>query len=206
PAPEKAATGPGDRRVPPSPGPTDTTRPPAAVPEEGTVATSAPPSAATVAEAPDQATISNRNLELELESPAPYPDADAYATAHEALLTELDQHEQWLALTPAAAEAAATLADTGDLGIPGLAALLALQAALGEGPDEDGQRTHLAQRLGHHIRCAQMTMAKIYFARAARTSSTDLLRDLYEWAAEGQFLAFSQPTTDGELELGQYLP
>ncbi|MCQ1577083.1 toprim domain-containing protein [Streptomyces parvus] len=203
-APEKAATGPGDRRVPPSPGPTDTTRPPAAVPEEGTVATSAPPSAATVAEAPDQATISNRNLELE--SPAPYPDADAYATAHEALLTELDQHEQWLALTPAAAEAAATLADTGDLGIPGLAALLALQAALGEGPDEDGQRTHLAQRLGHHIRCAQMTMAKIYFARAARTSSTDLLRDLYEWAAEGQFLAFSQPTTDGELELGQYLP
>src|SRR5690606_14570793 len=68
------------------------------------------------------------------------------------------------------------------------------------------QRTHLAQRLGHHIRCAQMTMAKIYFARAARTSSTDLLRDLYEWAAEGQFLAFSQPTTDGELELGQYLP
>ncbi len=204
PASEGAAAGPGDRRVPPSPGPTDTTRPPAAVPEEGTVATSAPPSAAAVAEAPDQATISNRNLELEV--PAPYPDADAYATAHEALLTELDQHEQWLALTPAAAEAAATLADTGDLGIPGLAALLALQAALGEGPDEDGQRTHLAQRLGHHIRCAQMTMAKIYFVRAARTSSTDLLRALYEWAAEGQFLTFSQPTADGELELGQYLP
>ncbi|MFI9772179.1 toprim domain-containing protein [Streptomyces sp. NPDC052415] len=204
PAQEMAAAGPGDRWVPPSPGPTDTTRPPAAVPEEGTVATSAPPSAAAVAIAPDQAAISNRQLELE--SPAPYPDADAYATAHEALLTELDQHEQWLALTPAAAEAAAILADTGDLGIPGLAALLALQAALGEGPDEDGQHTPLAQRLGHHIRCAQMTMAKIYFVRAARTSSTDLLRDLYEWAAEGQFLALSQRTADGELELGQYLP
>ncbi|MET9106678.1 hypothetical protein ABZX29_08840, partial [Streptomyces zhihengii] len=202
--PEADAAGPGNRRVPPLSGPTGTTLPPAASPEEGTVATSAPRSTAAVAEAPDQATIGNRHLELE--STAPYPDADAYVTAHEALLTELDQHEQWLALTPAAAEAAATLADTGDLDIPGLAALLALQAALGEGPDEGGKRTHLAQRLVHHIRCAQMTMAKTYFDWAARTSSTDLLRDLYGRAAEGQFLAFGQPTADGMLELGQYLP
>jgi hypothetical protein len=179
---------------------------PAAVREEATVATSAPPSAASAEEpdAPNQ-TIS-RAPQLDPETAAPYPDAAAYAAAHEALLTELDQHEQWLALTPAAAEAATTLADTGNLGIPGLAALLALQAALGEGTDEDGQRAHLAQRLGHHIRCGQMTMAKIFFARAARTSSTDVLRDLYERAVEGQFLAFGQQTEDGWLELGQYIP
>ncbi|MFJ9580782.1 hypothetical protein ACIRQF_30880 [Streptomyces sp. NPDC101191] len=179
---------------------------PAAVREEGTVATSAPPSAVPAEEpaAPNQ--TSSRDPQFAPETAAPYPDAAAYAAAHEALLAELDQHEQWLALTPAAAEAAATLADTGDLGIPGLTALLALQAALGEGQDEDGHRAHLAQRLGHHIQCGQMTMAKIFFARAARTSSTDLLRDLYERAVEGQFLAFGQQTEDGPMELGQYIP
>ncbi|MFI6277934.1 DNA translocase FtsK [Streptomyces sp. NPDC050988] len=179
---------------------------PADVREEGTVATSAPPSAASAEEpaAPNQ-TIP-RAPQLAPETAAPYPDAGAYAAAHEALLAELDQHEQWLVLTPVAAEAATTLADTGDLGVPGLAALLALQAALGESPDEDGRRAHLAQRLGHHLRCGQMTMAKIFFARAARTSSTDVLRDLYERAAEGRFLAFGQQTEDGRLELGQYIP
>ncbi|MET7487029.1 hypothetical protein [Streptomyces sp. NPDC005538] len=179
---------------------------PAAVREEGTVATSAPPSAAPAEEpaAPNQ--TNPRAPQLDPETAAPYPDAAAYTAAHEALLAELDRHEQWLALTPAAAEAATTLADTGDLGIPGLTALLTLQDALGEGTDEDSQRAHLAQLLAHHIRCAQMTMAKIIFARAARASSTDVLRDLYERAAEGQFLAFGQQTEDGWLELGQYIP
>ncbi|MFF7953718.1 hypothetical protein [Streptomyces griseorubiginosus] len=179
---------------------------PAAVREEGTVATSAPPSAVPAEEPGAANQTSSRAPQSAPETAAPYPDAAAYAAVHEALLAELDQHEEWLALTPAAAEAATTLADTGDLGLPGLTALLTLQAALGEGSDENGQRAHLAQRLGHHIQCGQMTMAKIFFARAARTSSTDLLRDLYERAVEGQFLAFGQQTEDGPMELGQYIP
>ncbi|MER5372667.1 hypothetical protein [Streptomyces sp. NPDC002553] len=201
-----ASTRSGDGPVPAPPGPKAPPRPPAAVHEERTMATSAPPGAAAVQEpaSPDETTA--RETPMDPESPAPYPDPAAYTAAHQALLTELDQHEQWLALTPAAAEAATTLADTVDLGIPGLAALLALQAALGQGPDEDSQRTHLAQRLGHHIQCGQMTMAKIFFARAARANSTDLLRDLYERAVEGQFLAFDQQTEDGRMELGQYIP
>ncbi|MEU7028969.1 toprim domain-containing protein [Streptomyces sp. NPDC046275] len=178
----------------------------AAVREEGTVATSTPPSAAS----PEEAAIPGRTRTPETQSdlgaPAPYPDAAAYTAAHEALLTELGQHEQWLAHTPAAAEAATILADSRDLGSPGLAALLALQGALDQGLDEDGQREQLAQRLNHHIRCGQMNMAKIFFAQAARTSSTDVLRHLYERAAEGQFLALGQQTEDGWLQLGQYLP
>ncbi|MEU5193573.1 toprim domain-containing protein [Streptomyces scabiei] len=204
---EVAAAARGDRQQ--SATPESEIRPqprPSVAHEEGTVATSAPPSAAPAEEpaAPNQ--ISSQTSQFAPDAAAPYPDPAAYAAAHEALLTQLDQHEQWLALTPAAAEAATTLADTGGLGIPGLTALLALQAALGEGTDEDGQRAHLAQRLGHHILRGQMTMAKIFFARAARTSSTDLLRELYERAAEGQFLAFGEQTEGGWLELGQYLP
>ncbi|MFF2205649.1 toprim domain-containing protein [Streptomyces sp. NPDC058145] len=178
---------------------------PAAVREEGTVVTSISPNAAPVEAAAvfDQSDF--RAAQLHLGAAAPYPDPAAYTAAHEALLRELDQHEQWLARTPSAAEAATTLTATGDLGIPGLTALLALQTAINAGRDEDGQRTHLAQRLGHHIRCGQMTMAKIFFARAALTSSTDPLRNLYEWASNGQFLAFGQQTDDGEMELGQYL-
>ncbi|MFJ5952250.1 hypothetical protein [Streptomyces noursei] len=179
---------------------------PAAAREEGTVATSAPPSAASAEQPAAPSQTGAHAPQLVPGAAAAYPDAAAYAAAHEVLLTELDQHERWLALTPAAAEAATTLADTGGLGIPGLSALLALQAALGEGPDEDGQRAHLAQLLGHHIRRGQMTMAKIFFAQATRTSSTDELRDLYERAVEGQFLAFGQQTGDSRLELGQYIP
>ncbi|WP_440580998.1 toprim domain-containing protein [Streptomyces sp. PT19] len=141
PAPEKAATGPGDRREP-SPGPTDTKLPPAAVPEEGTVATSAPPSAAAVVEALDQATISNRHLELE--SPAPHLEADAYGTAHEALLTELDQQitqqsvgaEDPAEPTPQTAQEATTMAVDPDddtelpvFELPGEAIMSAAEAA-----------------------------------------------------------------------------
>ncbi|MFE5406600.1 toprim domain-containing protein [Streptomyces sp. NPDC056580] len=154
---------------------------------------------------PEEGQNGARAAQLPLGAAAPYPDPAAYTAAHEALLRDLEEHEQWLAGTPAAAEAATTLAATGDLGIPGLTALLALQTAINAGRDEDGQRTHLAQRLGHHIRCGQMTMAKIFFARAALTSSIDLLRNLYGWAGDGQFLAFGQQTEDGEMELGQYL-
>ncbi|MFH0246016.1 toprim domain-containing protein [Streptomyces sp. HK10] len=179
---------------------------PAAVREEGTVATSTSPSTAFPEEAAVPGRTRTRETQSDLGAPAPYPDAAAYTAAHEALLTELDQHEQWLAHTPAAAEAATILADSRDLGSPGLAALLALQAALDQGLDEDGQREQLAQRLNHHIRCGQMNMAKIFFAQVARTSSTDVLRHLYERAAEGQFLALGQQTEDGWLQLGQYLP
>ncbi|MFH8257772.1 toprim domain-containing protein [Streptomyces roseolus] len=178
---------------------------PATVRKESTVATSTPPSAASTTEATVTGRTRTREAQSDLGPPAPYPDAAAYTAAHEALLTELDQHEQWLARTPAAAEAATTLADSRDLGSPGLAALLALQATLAQSLDEDGQREHLAQRLNHHIRCGQMNMARAFFAQAARTSNRDALRHLNERAAEGRFLTLEQQTEDGRLQLGQYL-
>ncbi|MGZ2361517.1 toprim domain-containing protein [Streptomyces sp. 372A] len=174
--------------------------------EEDTVATSAPSSAASAEGTTDrvQTDTGPTPLKLDLGSAAPYPHAAAYFAAHQALLTELDRHEPWQA--PAAAEAATTLAESNDLGIPGLRALLALQKTLSSRPDKDGHRTHLLQRLDHHIRCGQMTMAESYFALARNTSSTDVLSDLRKRAVEGQFLAFRQPAEDGGMELGQYLP
>jgi len=206
PVPEAAATaGPGDRPVPATPGPNGPPRPPAAVREEGTVATSAPPGATTDAEPAAAGQTVSLEDQLDPETAAPYPAAPAYAAAHESLLAELDQHEHWLARTPAAAEAATTLASIGTLGLPGLSALLALQAALAPGTDDGNQRARLAQHLGHHIRCAQLTMAKIFLGKAARTSSTATLGDLHRKAFHGQFIAFVQQTEDGEMELGQYI-
>ncbi|MGW3389553.1 toprim domain-containing protein [Streptomyces cinereoruber] len=203
----EAADGVGDRPLTSAPEAESSPRPRlATVREEGTVATSTPPSTASTAQDASSDRTRTRETQSDLGVPAPYADAAAYTAAHEALLTELDQHEQWLADTPAAAEAATTLADSRDLGSPGLAALHALQAALDQGLDVDGQREQLAQRLNHHIRCGQLNLAKIFFAQAARTSSRDVLRNLYERAAEGQFLSLGQQTEDGWLQLGQYLP
>ncbi|MDF3303260.1 hypothetical protein P3H78_32580, partial [Streptomyces sp. K1PA1] len=172
---------------------------PAAARQEGTVATSAPPnpSAADQPLTPDS--------QEGTEPAAPYPDAAAYTAAHQALLRELDQHEQWLSATPAASRAAASLNDTDTLGIPGLTGLLALQTALGTGSDDGDQRAQLAQQLGHHLHCAQLTLAKIFHGQAARTTDTGKLRDLHQRAFQGQFIAFVQQTEDGEMELGQYI-
>ncbi len=172
---------------------------PAAARQEGTVATSAPPNS-TAAEQP-----LTPDPQGGTETAAPYPDAAAYTAAHQALLRELDQHEQWLSATPAASRAATPLADTDTLGVPGLTDLLALQTALGADTDDGGQREQLARQLGHHIHCAQLTLAKVFQGQAARTTDTAKLRDLHQMAFQGQFIAFVQQTEDGEMELGQYL-
>ncbi|MEU3872699.1 MULTISPECIES: toprim domain-containing protein [Streptomyces] len=172
---------------------------PAAVRQEGTVATSAP-SHSTAAEQP-----LTPDSQSGTETAAPYPDAAAYTAAHQALLQELDQHEQWLSATPAASRAATSLTGTDTLGVSGLTDLLALQAALGTGTDDRGQRAQLARKLGHHIHCAQLTLAKDFHDQAARTTDTDKLRDLYRTAVQGQVIAIIQQTEDGEMELGQYI-
>ncbi|MEU5240935.1 toprim domain-containing protein [Streptomyces lydicus] len=205
PAAEAATAEPGDRpeRATPEHGSSPRPRPPAAVREEGTVATSARPGVAAVEEpaASDQAVP--QEAQWGPESAVPYLDAAAYAAAHEALLSELDQHEGWLAATPAAAEAADALnaADTQSLA---LTALLSLHAANSSTADSD-RRTRLTQRLGHHLRCTQLTVAKDVLARAARITSIDQLRDLHHDAFDGQFIALLLHTEDGEMEVGHYL-
>ncbi|MCX4826425.1 toprim domain-containing protein [Streptomyces sp. NBC_01142] len=203
---DAATVAPGDR--PGSATPESGIRPPrpsAAVREEGTVATSAQPSEAAAVDPAAPGHTESRDTRLDMDAAEPYPDAATYAAAHEALLTELDQHEQWLSRTPAAEEAATTLAGAGALGLPGLTALLALQAALAPGADDGNQRTRLAQQLGHHIRCAQLTMAKFVLGQAGRSNHAPRLRELHKIAFQGEFIAFVQQTEDGEMELGQYL-
>ncbi|MFD7866053.1 toprim domain-containing protein [Streptomyces sp. NPDC059783] len=196
----------GDRPLSSAPEAESSAHPrPATVGEEGIVATITTPGTASSQEAASAGRTGTRETQSDLGAPTPYADAAAYTAAHEALLTELHQHEQWLTDTPAVAEAVTALANTRDLGSPGLAALHVLQAALDEGVEVDGRLEQLAQRLNHHIRCGQMHMANFFFAQAADTSSRELLRSLYERAAEGQFLTLGQQTDDGWLELGQYL-
>ncbi|MFI1700332.1 hypothetical protein ACH419_30720 [Streptomyces bobili] len=180
-------------------------RPPAAVREERTVATSAPPSAAAAEQrtAPEHTTALGGPLDQD--SAAPYPDAVAYAAAHEALLTELGQHGQWLVRTPAAKEAATTLTATGTLGLLRLTALFALQDALAQGTDARDQRTRLTQQLGQHVRCVQLTIAKSVLDRAERSTSAERLIELQQIAFQGRFIAFRQQTENGEMELGHYI-
>lgn len=177
--------------------------PPAAAREEGTVATSKQPSAA-AAEKPLVAPgPTGPKEQTPLVPVTAYADPAAYAAGHEALLAELDQHERWLTDTPSAEGAAATLADDNTLGPEGLTALLALQSTLTPAAGE--QRRHLVQQLGHHIQCAQLTMAKRFFGQAARSTHTDQLRELHRMAFQGGFITFRDQTDDGEMELGQYL-
>ncbi|MGC5263966.1 toprim domain-containing protein [Streptomyces cyaneofuscatus] len=202
PVPESGATaGSDDRPVPAAPGPNGPPRPPAAVREESTVATNAPPSAAPAEKtASDPSAPPAAQSQSAPQTAAPYANAAAYAVAHEALMAELDQVEQWLGRTPVAAEAAASLVSTGTLGLPGLTALLDLQSAL-----TPGAGASLAEHLSHHIRCSQLTMAKVFFGRAAHASSKEALRNLYEQARQGKFLDLAQQTQDGEMELGHFL-
>ncbi|MFD7954369.1 toprim domain-containing protein [Streptomyces ardesiacus] len=172
---------------------------PAAARQEGTVATSAP----TNSSAAEQPLAPDPNAGTE--TAAPYPDTAAYTAAHQALLRELDQHEQWLSDTPAASRAATPLTDTDTLGVPGLTDLLALQAVLAADTDDTGERAQLARQLGHHIQSAQLTLAKIFHGQAARTTDTEKLRELHRTAVQGQFIAFLQQTENGEMELGQYI-
>ncbi|WP_225638169.1 toprim domain-containing protein [Streptomyces solaniscabiei] len=187
------------------PGDSPPENPPAAVHKEGTVATSTPSSAAAAGEtvaAPDPNGMAEPAA---LESATAYADEAAYAAGHEALLTELGQHEQWLTDTPEAAAAADILAADSALGPEGLTALLTLQRALTSTGHESGQRPRLVQRLGHHIRCAQLAESRRAFDQAARSSHTDQLRDLYQMALQGGFITFREQTQDGEMELGRYL-
>ncbi|MGW3929616.1 toprim domain-containing protein, partial [Streptomyces microflavus] len=201
PVPESGATaGSDDRPVPVAPGPTGPPRPPAAVREESTVATNAPPSAAPAEKLASDPSTPLAAQTQSAQTAAPYANAAAYAVAHEALMAELDQVEQWLGRTPAAAEAAASLVNTGTLGLPGLTALLDLQSAL-----TPGAGASLAEHLSHHIRCSQLTMAKVFFGRAAHANSKEALRNLYEQARQGKFLDLAQQTQDGEMELGHFL-
>ncbi|MFE9250722.1 toprim domain-containing protein [Streptomyces sp. NPDC007088] len=182
------------------------TSPPAVVREEGTVATSPPPSAAATEKsvAPVPAGPKEQPT-LEPATATAYADAAAYAIGHEALLAELDQHERWLAQTPAAAQAAAILVEDSTLGPESLTALLTLQRALTARADQADQRPRLVQHLGHHIQCVQLLLAKRVFGQAARSTHTDRLRELYEMAFHGGFIAFREATELGELELGEYL-
>ncbi|MCZ1012128.1 toprim domain-containing protein [Streptomyces lydicus] len=203
---EAATTVPGDRseRAVPELEASPLPHPPAAEAlEEGTVAISTPSNVTEEPTAPRQNTP--RDAQLALETAAPYPDAAAYATAHEALLRELDRHESWLARTPVAAAAANALAGDRTLGPPGLTALLALQDTLASGPDDGMQRADLGQRLSRHVRCAQLAMAKDVLGDAARSTRSEKLRELHHIAFRGQFIAFVQQTEDGEMELGQYI-
>ncbi|MEV4871498.1 toprim domain-containing protein [Streptomyces syringium] len=198
----EAAAAPGDQLV------RATLRPglrPQLRPGAGQGEGTAPPGVVAAEEptAPDQTT--SRDPRLSPEAPEPYRDAAAYAAAHEALLTELDQHQRWLARTPAAEKAAITLTGADTLGLPGLNALLALRAPLALDTDGGNQRTRLVQQLSHHIRCAQLTMAKLVLGQAAHSTDTEQLRELHRVASQGQFIAFVQQTEDGEMELGHYL-
>ncbi|MFF3957438.1 hypothetical protein ACFYY1_30130 [Streptomyces sp. NPDC001890] len=206
PVPDVTATAePGDRPVPATPGPNGPPRPPAAQREESTVATNAPPSAASPKEPSSPGQPASGAVPFAWQTAAPYSNAVAYTAAHKALMTELDQHEQWLAHTPAAAAAAASLDSTRTLGIPGLTALLALQSALPPAAGSGSRLTGLANLLGHHVRCAQLSLAKAYFGQAGRASNKKALRRLYEGAREGRFLDLTHQTQAGEMELGHYL-
>ncbi|MFF9157642.1 toprim domain-containing protein [Streptomyces sp. NPDC014846] len=180
-------------------------RPPAAVREEGTVATSTPPSTAAAEDPVAAGSTGPKDQAAALDPATAYPDAAAYAAGHEALLAELGQQEQWLVRSPAAAAAATALVDGNTLGPSGLTALLVLQAALTPTTDHANRRTHLEQRLDHHILCAQLTMAKAFFAQATRSEHREQLRELHQMACDGRFIAVRQLTEDGEMELGQYL-
>ncbi|MCX4681589.1 toprim domain-containing protein [Streptomyces sp. NBC_01433] len=204
PVPEATTAASSSPPGPASPGPTGPSRSPATAREESPMATNGPSNQAPANTATSSGQTAVRPQQSASEAAA-YADAAAYTTAHEALLTELDQHELWLAHTPAAAAAAASLDNTRTLGIPGLTALLALQRALPPVAGDRTQLTGLTQLLGHHIRCAQLSLAKAFFGQAARASSKDALRRLYDGAREGRFLDLSQQTQDGEMELGHYL-
>ncbi|MFD6329198.1 hypothetical protein ACFWGI_06415 [Streptomyces niveus] len=187
---------PADSRIIPPPAP-------AAVREEGTVATSTPTSGAATAKPPVIPSSTKPSDQPPLQPATAYPDAAAYAAGHEELLAELDQHEPWLADTPAAAEAAATLTGDSTPGPEILTALLALQKTLP--PAEAEQRPHLVEQLGLHVLRTQLAMTQRFFDQAAHSTHTDELRKLHRMAFQGGFIAFHSQTEKGELELGQYL-
>lgn len=203
---EKATAMPvdGPETTPADPGSVPSPEPPAAVREEDTVVTSTPP-ATTAADKPTAATQAGPEDQPPLGPAAAFADDAAYAVGHEALLAELAQNDRWLAQTPAAAQAAASLAQDNTLGPETLTALLALQQALTTTADQTPKTPHLAPRLAHHLTCSQLTMSKSLFSQAARTSTADGLRRLHRTAFEGGFITFREQTEAGELELGRYL-
>ncbi|MER5615436.1 toprim domain-containing protein [Streptomyces sp. NPDC002215] len=205
PVPETTTAASSGPPAPASPGPIGPSRPPAAAREEFPMATNGPSSQAPADQAASSGQAAVRPQQFVSQAAEPYANAAAYTATHEALLTELDQHEQWLARTPAAAAAAAYLDSTRTLGIPGLTALLALQSALPPAAGDGTQPNGLAHLLGHHVRCAQLSLAKDFFGQAGRASNKVALRRLYEGARDGKFLDLSQQTQDGRMELGLYL-
>ncbi|MFD4241882.1 toprim domain-containing protein [Streptomyces sp. NPDC058525] len=133
-----------------------------------------------------------------------YADPSAYEVAHEALLAVLDQHEDWLTEDAAAAAAADALVTTSGVAPPALAALLALDASARTAEGRGDTHAAFAEQLRHHVRCTQLTMAKIVVGQATRTTDLARLRDLHVVAFEGQFIGFRQTTDAGEMEVGQY--
>lgn len=205
PAPEVTTAAPSGPPTPASPGPIGPSRSPAAAREESPMATNGTTSQAPAGQAASPGQAAAHPEQLASQAAEPYANPAAYAAAHETLLTALDQHEQWLARTPEAAAAAATLASDRSPGIPGLTALLALQVALPQAAGNGTQLAGLAHLLGHHIRCTQLSLVKVFFGQAARATNKQSLRLLYDGAREGRFLDLSQQTQDGEMELGHYL-
>ncbi|WP_371591209.1 toprim domain-containing protein [Streptomyces sp. NBC_00470] len=135
----------------------------------------------------------------------PYPDAGAYATAHAALLDELTQYKSWLARIPQAREALDSVPGPNARTAAALPRLLALQTALLVGANNgEGPGRGLVERLAHHVRCTQLTMARTVVQRVAGTSSLEELRDLHRLALDGQFIAVSLTEAD-DLEVGKYI-
>lgn len=134
-----------------------------------------------------------------------YADPAAYQVAHEALLTVLDQHEDWLTQDVAAAEAADALVTTSGIKPSALTALLALDASARSTEGRGDAHAAFAEQLRHHVRCTQLTMAKIVVSQATRTTDLTRLRDLYGTAVDGEFIGLRQTTDAGEMEVGQYL-
>ncbi|MFI5864699.1 toprim domain-containing protein [Streptomyces sp. NPDC051546] len=202
PSPAKPTTGPGTSPADAAPKrrsePTSQAAPPQ---EEGSVEGSGPP-ADNPEEPPGPA---SPNVPLDAPAVQPYASPDAYASAHAALLRELAAQEPWLAQSPAAAAAAATVKTATTLSLPTLTTLLTLQDAAGHGADVPAPPPRLAQLLGHHIQCTQITLAARILGQAARSTTTEHLRELHSKAIQGQFIAHVLPTADGEMELGQYL-
>ncbi|MGW6203725.1 toprim domain-containing protein [Streptomyces sp. NPDC055089] len=190
--------------APASPGPIGPSRSAAAAREENPVATNGTMSQASAGQAASPGQAASRAAQPASQAAEPYANPAAYTAAHETLLTELDR-QRWLARTPPAAAAAAIVASDRSPGSPGLTALLALQDALPQAAGDRTEPASLAHLLGHHIRCAQLGLAKDFFGQAARATSRKSLRGLYDEAREGRFLNLPQQTQDGEMELGHYL-
>ncbi|MEU9416042.1 hypothetical protein [Streptomyces sp. NPDC048272] len=134
-----------------------------------------------------------------------YADPQAYEAAHQDVLAALDQYENWLNEDAAAAAAASELLGTTGANPPALAALLALGRAAAAAEGRGAALADFTDRLRHHVRRTQLTLAGIVVEQAARTTDRDLLRNLHTDSSAGRFIGFRWATDAGEMEIGHYL-